>query len=99
MQTAPQRAAADRSNQTALLDLLNQITGAPARQRQTIGNIELNENMEVASPRSTLPYSAQPTSHVGHPRVGCLQLSSHTPPRDSRPSAPPLSSTSLGETA
>ena len=33
MQPAPQRAAADRGNQTALLDLLNQIAGAPAGQR------------------------------------------------------------------
>ncbi len=30
MQPAPQRAATDRGNQTALLDVLNQITGAPA---------------------------------------------------------------------
>ena len=36
MEPAPQHAAAERGNQTTLLDLLNQITGAPARQRQTI---------------------------------------------------------------
>jgi len=36
MQPAPQRAAADRGNQTALLDLLNQLTGAPAGQRHTV---------------------------------------------------------------
>src|SRR6266850_1278587 len=36
IQPAPQRAAADRGNQTALLDLLNQITGARAGQRQTV---------------------------------------------------------------
>jgi hypothetical protein len=39
------------------------------------GNIELNENMEFASPPSILPYSAQRTSHVGHRRVGCVQIS------------------------
>ena len=32
----PQRAPADRGNQAALLDLLNQITSAPAGQRQTV---------------------------------------------------------------
>src|SRR3984893_1306468 len=36
MQPAPKHAAADRGNQTALLDLLNQITGAPAGQRSTV---------------------------------------------------------------
>jgi predicted nucleic acid-binding protein len=40
-----------------------------------IGNIELNENMEFASPPSTLPSSAQRTSHVSHRRVGCFQIS------------------------
>ena len=36
IQPAPQRAAAEGGNQTALLDLLNQIRGAPAGQRPTI---------------------------------------------------------------
>jgi hypothetical protein len=36
MQPTPQRAAADRGHQTALLDLLNQVTGAPAGQRKTV---------------------------------------------------------------
>jgi hypothetical protein len=34
-----------------------------------IGNIELNENMEFASPPSTLPYSGQRTSSVGRRSV------------------------------
>src|SRR5258708_35719847 len=55
--------------------------------------------MEFASPPSTLPSSAQRNSHVGHRRVGCLQISSHTPSRESRPSAPTLSAASLGEAA
>jgi hypothetical protein len=53
-----------------------------------VGNIELNENMEFASPPSTLPSRAQRTLHVGHRRVGCLQISSHTPSGEPRPSAP-----------
>ena len=36
MQPTPQRAAADRGHQTALLDLLNPILGAPAGQRPTV---------------------------------------------------------------
>jgi hypothetical protein len=36
MQPAPQRAATDRGHQAALVDLLNQITGAPAGQRQAV---------------------------------------------------------------
>ena len=36
MQPAPQRAAADRGHQTALLDLLNQVAGAPSGQRAIV---------------------------------------------------------------
>ena len=36
MQPTPQRAAADRGHQTAPLDLLNQILGAPAGKRPTV---------------------------------------------------------------
>jgi hypothetical protein len=36
VQPTPQGAAADRGHQPALLDLLNQVTGAPAGQRPTV---------------------------------------------------------------
>jgi len=36
MQPAPQRAAADRGDQTALLNLLHQVAGTPARKRSTV---------------------------------------------------------------
>jgi hypothetical protein len=43
-----------------------------------IGNIELNENMEFASPPSTLPSGAQRTSHVAPPRRLPSNLEPHS---------------------
>jgi hypothetical protein len=55
--------------------------------------------MEVASPPSSLPSSAQRTSHVGRRRVGCFQISSRTPFGESRTSALARRPASLGEAA
>jgi hypothetical protein len=49
-----------------------------------IANIELNENMELACPPSSIPSGAQRTPRVGRRRVGSLQISSHTPSGESR---------------
>src|SRR5262249_12247335 len=53
-----------------------------------IGNIELNENMEFASPPSTLRSSAQRTSRVRRRHAGSLQISSCSSAGESRASAP-----------
>src|ERR1035438_3809933 len=43
------------------------------------GNIELNENMELASPLSSPPPGARGTSYLGRRRFSCLQIASHAP--------------------
>lgn len=63
------------------------------------GNIELNENMEFASPLSSPPPGASGTSYLSCRRVSCLQISSHAPSGESRTSAPTRSAASLGEAA
>jgi hypothetical protein len=64
-----------------------------------IGNLDLNENMEFASPPSSVPSGTQRTLRIGCCRVCGLQISSHTPPREPRASAPTRRATSLGEAA
>jgi hypothetical protein len=73
--------------------LLQRVTPVP------IGNIELNEKMELACPTSSLPSGAQRSSRVGRRRFGGLQISSHTPSGESRTSAPARRPAPLGETA
>ena len=63
------------------------------------GNIELNENMELASPLSSPPPGARGASYLSRRRFSCLQVSSHAPPGESRTSAPTRSAATLGEAA
>ena len=64
-----------------------------------IVNVEVNENIEFASPPSISPSGAQRASRVGRRHFGGPQIPSHTPVGEPRAPAPAWRAASLREAA